>query len=320
MQALQAMGVAPSTRRTYQAGITRFLEFCCTFSLSPLPASPLTLRYFCAHISPAVCHSTVKLYLSAIRLYHIEHEHPDPTKDTLLQYVVKGIKRSQSAPTRPRLPITLSTLKALKLALHNSTHHSLHDKRMLWAAFTTAFYGFLRAGELCARTPSHFDPDSTLLHSDCTLTPVCVHLQLKVSKTDPFRQGHTVIIGATGTSTCPSRALQNYLALLQLTPSTPASPLFSFEDRSYLTRPRLTTALRSLLLTAGLNPDHYASHSFRIGAATSAAAAGLPDWQIQAMGRWSSDCYMRYIRTPQSTLIRAAQQLATQAEETPPHT
>ena len=102
MQALQVLGVAPSTRRTYQSGINRFQEFCSTFSLPPLPASPLTLRYFCAHISTTVCHTTVKLYLSAIRLHHIEHNHPDPTHDTLLQYVVKGIKRSQSAPTRPR--------------------------------------------------------------------------------------------------------------------------------------------------------------------------------------------------------------------------
>ena len=308
--------MAPSTKRTYQSGITRFQEFCSTFSLPPLPASPLTLRYFCAHISTTVCHATVKLYLSAICLHHIEHNHPDPTHDTLLQYVVKGIKRSQSAPTRPRLPITLSILKALKQALHNATHHTMHDKRMLWAAFTTAFYGFLRAGELCARAVAHFDPDSRLLHSDLTLNSTYIRLNIQASKTDPFRQGQTVTIGATSTSTYP-RALKTYLELLESTFSRPSSPLFVFKDRAYLTRSKLTTTLRNLLLAAGLNPDHYASHSFRIGAATSAAAAGLPDWQIQAMGRWSSNCYTRYIHTPHSTIVRTSQQLAAHAEDTP---
>ena len=280
-------------------------------------ASPLTLRYFCAHISTTVRHATVKLYLSAIRLHHIEHDHPDPTQDTLLQYVVKGIKRSQSAPTRPRLPITLSILKALKQVLHNAIHYSRHNKCMLWAAFNTVFYDFLRAGELCARAVAYFDPDSTLLHSDLTLTPTCIRLHIKASKTDPFQQGHTVTIGATDTSTCPLQALKNYLELPQSTPYWPASPLFVFKDRSYLTRSKLTTALRNLLLAARLNLDHYASHSFKIGAATSTEAARLPDWQIQAMGRWSSNCYTRYIHTPHSTLIRASQQLAAHTEDTP---
>ena len=199
----------------------------------------------------------------------------------------------------------------------SSDAHTLHDKRMLWAAFTTAFYGFLRPGELRALAVAHFYPDSTLRHSDLTLNSTYIRLHIKASKTDPFRQGHTVTIGATNTSTCPLRALKNYLELLQSTPSRPSSPFFVFKDRAYLTRSKLTTTLRNLLLVAGLNQDHYASNSFRIGAATSAAAAGLPDWQIQAMGRWSGNCYTRYIHRPHSTIVRASQQLAAHAEDTP---
>ena len=138
-----------------------------------------------------------------------------------------------------------------------------------------------------------------------------VKLHIKASKTDPFRKGCTVTIGATATSTCPLRAVQSYVALRR---GQPPSPAFVFEDGSYLTRQRLTTSLRELLLAAGLDPDHYASHSFRIGAATTAASAGLPDWQIQAMGRWSSDCYRRYIATPQATFIQASQRLAAQTD------
>ena len=55
--------------------------------------------------------------------------------------------------------------------------------------------------------------------------------------------------------------------------------------------------LRSILKGAGV-PGNYSSHSYRIGAATSAALAGVPDRVIKVLGRWFSDCYVRYIRTP----------------------
>ena len=43
-----------------------------------------------------------------------------------------------------------------------------------------------------------------------------------------------------------------------------------------LSREQLTRALHNLLQLAGYEQNHYASHSFRIGAATTAAVAGLP--------------------------------------------
>ena len=236
---LQLRGIAPSTKRTYQAGMTRFVQFCAQFNLNPLPASHLTLRYFCTYLSPSVRLTTIKLYLSAIRFHHIRHEHQDPTRDTLLQYVVKGIKRTQSLNTRQRLPITLQVLKALKSALHNSPQFTYHDKRMLWAAFVVAFYGFLGAGELCSKSVNSFDPDTTLLWSDVTTTTKAVMLHIQASKTDPFRNGCTITIGATTTSTCPLNAVQHYRAIHQHQPSSPA---FTFQDGSLLTRQALLSS------------------------------------------------------------------------------
>lgn len=299
--------MAPSTRRTYRAGIAQFLKFCSQYHLSPLPATPLTLRYFCAHLSTSVKHCTLKVYISALRLFHIENGHSDPTKDMLLQYVIKGIKRSQLASVRPRLPITVDLLRDLKRALHSSSTLSFHDKRMLWAAFSTGFYGFLRASEFCAPYAHSFDCSRSLCLTDLSLTPSSAQLLIKASKTDPFRSTCTVTVGATHTSTCPVAALTKYVYHVNQPQHT---PLFQFEDGSFLTRPALTAHLRTLLRSIGADSTSFASHSFRIGAATTAAAAGLPVWQIQAMGRWSSDCYTRYIRLSPATLASASAALA----------
>ena len=265
------------------------------------------MRYFCTFIASSVKHPTIKVYLNAIRLQHIELGYPDPTQDTLLQYTVKGIRREQGDGNRVRLPITTTTLRQLKVQLHHTHNISLHDKRMLWAAFTLAFYAFLRSSEFVAPSPHYFDASCTLLLSDVQLHSHQLLLTIRSSKTDPFRQGSTLTVGATSTSTCPVTALRKYLILA---PRLPHKPLFQFHNGSYLTRTALTTLLRRLLTQVGVNHLHYASHSFRIGAATTAAAAGIPDWQIQALGRWSSPCYTRYIKTPPSIFTDATRAMA----------
>ena len=60
--------------------------------------------------------------------------------------------------------------------------------------------------------------------------------------------------------------------------------------------------IRSILSSLGLPQDDYAGHSFLIGAATTAARAGIEDSTIQALGRWRSAAFLQYIRMPQEKL------------------
>ena len=72
---------------------------------------------------------------------------------------------------------------------------------------------------------------------------------------------------------------------------TKNGPLFTYADRSYLTRHRLNTFLKTALSSSARTP--YLSHS---------AAAGLPCWLIQHLGRWNSNCLKLYIRMPDNTI------------------
>ena len=64
--------------------------------------------------------------------------------------------------------------------------------------------------------------------------------------------------------------------------------------------PAFTDALA--LQNAGISPAGYSGHSFRIGAATTAAQAGLEDSVVKTLGRWESAAYQQYIQTPRETL------------------
>ena len=75
-------------------------------------------------------------------------------------------------------------------------------------------------------------------------------------------------------------------------------------DGTPLTKARFVVRIREALVRAGVPEQHYSGHSFRIGAATVAAQAGLPDSTIQALGRWSSAAFLRYIWTPRDQLAQ----------------
>ena len=230
---------------------------------------------------------------------HIEQGLSDPTTDELLHLVCRGIHRRQTTLERKRLPITINILKTLKSQLRLSNYPA-REQRMLWSAFTLSFYGFLRASE-----------GLSLTWSDVTITDTHVLIELRQSKTDPFRRGQSIRIYATNSSTCPVRALK--LFANKIDTKLPQLHVFSAGTLSPLTRSKLTEILRHLLSQAGMYPSNYASHSFRIGAATTAAAAGLPTWLIKTLGRWSSNAYLTYVRCPNSVIASVPKTLSSAA-------
>jgi len=132
----------------------RTQEFCNQHGLASVPVSSLALQYFCAHGSLSVSYKTIRVYLAAIHPHHIKHNLLDPTVDDFLHLVCRGIRQLQGDTQHTRLPITINLMHTLKEQLRQSTY-TIYEQWMLWAAFTMAFYGFLRVNKLTSLKNFH---------------------------------------------------------------------------------------------------------------------------------------------------------------------
>lgn len=306
----QEAAIAASSKKTYKTGQHHFLRFCRMMRVPPLPVSENNLARFSAFMARTVGYRTIRVYLAGIRMLHLQHGFADPIQSALrLPLVLRGIRRCQdnNHSRSPRLPITAPLMRCLKSSLRWRSTLSRRDKLMIWAAFTSAFFGFLRVSEFTATSDRFFDKTRTLLASDLSFLRDTVVLHLRRSKTDQYGQGRDVTLTSTDNSTCPVRAIRKFW---RVRAGTVDSPLFCFQSGAFLTRQETTTQLRSLLSSMGLPSSRFASHSFRIGAASTAASAGIAPNVIQRLGRWSSQCYQSYIRTDVDTIRAAMRQMS----------
>ena len=132
-----------------------------------------------------------------------------------------------------------------------------------------------------------------------------MYVAIKQSKTDPFRQGVTLTLGRTRAALCPVASMAAFLVRR----GSRQGPLFQFENGQFLTRQRFVSKVQAALQKAGIDPSRYQGHSFRIGAATTAAERGFEDSLIKTLGRWDSTAYMRYIRIPREQLANYTRSL-----------
>ena len=94
-------------------------------------------------------------------------------------------------------------------------------------------------------------------------------------------RGVKLVVGRTHDDLCPVTALLLYLSRRGSAPG----PLFMWEDRRPLSKSRFVEEVQQGFLSANLPAHLYAGHSFHIGAATTAASAGIEDSTIQTLGR-----------------------------------
>ncbi len=317
LQQLWASAVSDKTYQVYMSGFKVFQKFMDTCvrddhqCLPPLSEHTLLLFVTYCYRNLHLRYATIKSYLCGVRFVYMKAGVDNPWQSgnlQRLQTIVNAVKKDQCPSTSVRLPITAEVLSDLCGVLGRSVFpYSI--TLMMKAVCCLAFFAFLRCGEF---TCDVFDPEKHLCMSSVVFNSdyTGFTLLIKASKTDPFRHGVTLTLHKVGNDVCPVNSMLQYLSWRSAATPPDDAPLFVSTGEAALSRNIFLDYLRTLLVRAGYNHHSYNGHSFRIGAATTAAKSNIPDHLIQTMGRWSSQCYTRYIRTAQDSIARAQRHMS----------
>ena len=284
---------APATQATYETALASFDQFRASHGLHlGWPASPSQVVHFAAYLSlEEKAYSTVRTYLAGIGTKHRLNGWEDPTGNFLLKKLMQGFAKTDNRSDQ-RLPITLQRLQQLVNVLPSVCTNTFEVK-LFKAAFTLPFFGFLRVSELVGQGMGDRRGRQGLKMADIKIGKDLT-ISIQGSKTDQQDKGTQLHLGTVGTpvAVCPVQAMREYLEVRP----TSGECLFQHFNGRPLTRYQFQAVLKRATTCLGWDMSRFSSHSFRIGAATTAASHGVPVEIIMVKGRWRSSAVKKYIR------------------------
>lgn len=246
----------------------------------------VTVEYFLSLRSAGLSAAVAQRRLSGLSFHFKLRGWVDSTKHFVFTQALRGWKKERVTKDTRR-PVSYSLL----VRLLDSTGRqcvSPYEGALFRACFSLAFFGALRVGEL---VPPSRTREGGLRGDDVILANGSLRVRIRKSKTDHFGRGEWLPLHSVVGPACPVRAVSEYL---QLRP--PGSSFLVHSDGSPVTRFQFQSVFKRCLQAAGVPPGDFGTHSFRIGAATEAARAGLSNSEVQRIGRWRSACFAGYIR------------------------
>jgi hypothetical protein len=261
--------------------------------------------------------TTVEGYLYSIRYWHLANGYPNPVADKpRLALVRRGAKRF-SGCSKPKVAVTPDMLRHIrqKLVLTSA------EGALMWAALLLGFFYLLRCSEYlyCAGRVDdlkyltigdvYFARDDEDLPFERRWEANRCNLHIRFAKNDQMGMGADVVSWATGEGEmCPIWALNN---LLDHRVGAHAHEPVCMVNGRHLAREAMVGTLKEAAVELGEPAEDYATHSLRIGGATTLINEGIAVETVRRHGRWMSiNMWRRYAHTTNQLMKGVATTMA----------
>jgi hypothetical protein len=276
-----------SSITAYNSHLNSYLTFCCIHD-RPINPTVDTLSFFIVYMSAHIRPNSVVVYLAGV-CNCLESEFPEVCQhrtNPIVKCTLAGcLHRAQQQPScKPPLHLT-NIYHVFQLP----TSTPSHDELLFTALLGTGFFTLMRLGELV--WPDTIQLQSyrkVILRQTLAINTNGYSFTLPTHKTARLGHGNTILVRAFPTSPDPIPIMLNYVCS--------HDNLFYSSPELWLTGdghiPTCAWFTRRLQKACGIE---FLGHSMQAGGATTLALSGTPPYVIQAIGRWPSDKWQKYV-------------------------
>ena len=195
---------AESTVTKYQRAYYRWRQWAIARRHVPLPAQLLQLCSYLQSVgSSSGSKSAVEEAVNVVSWAHTIAWLESPTRHPTVVSIMEAYRRVLAAPKNKKEPVTAEDLRKM-VRLSAGLKASLADVRTI-AICLISFAAFLR-----------FDELASLRCNDVKIKEDHAEIRIRVSKTDQYKDGDSVVIARTGASTCPVQILERYISMASI--------------------------------------------------------------------------------------------------------
>ena len=260
-------------RRAVDSDWRKFVNFCASRKVNPLPALPMEVASFVEEMAKIRAPGTVGRYLSSLSVLHVAERFPDPQKTTVVKQAVRRMYLEKGRSQRQARGLTRDLVEKL-LAPCGCSLKDLRDKSLLVTAYDT----LLRRSELVALT----------VEDICWDQEGGATVLVRHSKTDPEGTGEVAWLNRDSAA-----LLRCWLRKAAINEGR----VFRSVDRhgvpgKGLHASQIPRIYKAMARKAGLDEElirGLSGHSTRVGAVQDMIAEGIGLPAIMQAGRWKSE-------------------------------